>query len=324
MTESPRCAVESLTVGEPMAGSAPRARAWLVLEQDGPYGFDALTDSDLPAEVRLAIAAAGKETGTTVVLARRVGRNKERSAPTGSRRFWLAHCAPGGSRMRSGVVSDAELSRQDLRQVLEAASHGELPAWGSRSAEPILLVCTNSKRDMCCALEGRPLAQALAADPLTADSVMEVSHVGGHRFAPNVLLLPTGHMYGRISAQQAREVLVGAREGKLLNPGHLRGRTSAAAPAQAAAIAVRTQYAIEGLDSIDALRKVGDKVLPFPLRWDGEHGRADVEVRHRDGRAWAVAVRHVEFPARAESCGKPAQPFSVWQTESIEPLPAWQ
>lgn len=324
MGESPRCAVESLSVGEPLAGSAPRARAWLVLEQDGPYGFDVLTDSHLPAEVRLAIAQAGKETGTTVILARRVGRHTEHTSPTGSRRFWLAHCSPGGPRMRSGVVADSELTRSDLREVLVGAALGELPPWGSRTTDPLMLVCTNSKRDVCCALEGRPLAQALAADPSTADSVLEVSHLGGHRFAPNVLLLPTGHMYGRISPEQARQVLLGAREGKLLHPEHLRGRTSAPQPAQAAAIAVRTQYGIDGLDSLDSLRKVGGKVIPLPLRWEGEQGRAQIEIRHRDGRAWSVAVAQVEFPARPESCGKSAKSFSVWQAESVEPLPAWQ
>lgn len=319
----PRCSVESLSVGEPLAGSAPRARAWLILEQNGPYGFEALEDSHLPAEVRLALAAAGKETGTNVLLARTVGQHADEHAASSSRRFWLAHCAPGGARMRSGVIADAELTRPDLREVLVAASHGELPAWGSRTKEPLMLVCTNSKRDVCCALEGRPLAESLAADPSTSGSVMEVSHIGGHRFAPTVLLLPTGHVYGRLNPAQAREVLIGAREGKLLHPQQLRGRTSAAQPAQVAAVAIRSSYDIEGLDSLDVLRKVGDKVVPFPLRWDGDDGHAEIEVRHTDGRAWTVVVTQSDLPTRPESCGKIAKPATTWTAESVLPAPSW-
>ncbi|MEI6229128.1 MAG: sucrase ferredoxin [Actinomycetes bacterium] len=323
MNENPRCSVESLAADEPLAGSAPRARAWLILEQSGPYGFDALSDSHLPAEVRLALAEAGKETGTNVLLARPVGQHADTHVVGDSRRFWLAHCAPGGARMRSGVLADAELTRPDLRDVLSAASHGELPPWGSRTSDPLMLVCTNSKRDLCCALEGRPLAEALSADPTTSESVLEVSHIGGHRFAPTVLLLPTGHVYGRLNAEQARSVLIGARSGKLLHPEHLRGRSSAAQPAQVAAVAIRTGYDIEGLDSLDVLRKVGDKVVPFPLRWDGEDGHAEIEVRHRDGRAWSVSVAQSQLLPRSESCGKPAKSASVWKAESIETLPAW-
>ena len=51
-----RCSVASMGVGEPVIGSAPRARAWLVLEQNGPYGFAATTDSHLPVDVREALA----------------------------------------------------------------------------------------------------------------------------------------------------------------------------------------------------------------------------------------------------------------------------
>jgi hypothetical protein len=226
--------------------------------------------------------------------------------------------------MRSGVVSDAELSRPDLKDILVSASHGELPPWGTKTSEPLLLVCTHAKRDVCCALAGRPLAQALADDPVTADSVMEVSHLGGHRFAPNVLLLPTGHVYGRIDATAAREVLEGARQGKLLHPELMRGRSSAAHPGQVAAIAVRQSFGVESLDAIDVLRRVGDRYVPFPLRWEGQDGRADLEVRHLDGRAWAVSVVQSEIGERPESCGKPPVPTVVWSVESLNQLPAWR
>ncbi len=69
---------------------------------------------------------------------------------------------------------------------------------------------------------------------------------------------------------------------------------------------------------------VGDRVVPAGLRWQGEDGRADVEVRHVDGRAWRVLVRQqVLEPPRPESCGKaPVEPH-VWVADPPVPTAAW-
>ncbi|MFN8156842.1 MAG: sucrase ferredoxin [Candidatus Nanopelagicales bacterium] len=320
MTE--RCSVVS--ADEPLAGTAPRARAWLVLEQPGPYGFRALTESHLPERVRAALGAVPKESRTTVLLARPVGRHADPGDHDGTRRFWFAHVAPGGVRMRSGVLPDTELLRPDLVEVLDAAARGELPPWGTPSLEPLLLVCTNSKRDVCCALNGRPVAQALASDPAYAGSVLEVSHVGGHRFSPTGLLLPWGVAFGRLDAQSAREVLDAAREGRVGALDRVRGRTAASQPVQAAAVAVRRAEGIDGIDDIDALRVVGERAVPAGLRWQGDDGVADIEVRHVDGRAWRVLVRQrVLEPPRPESCGKsPIEPH-VWVADPPVATAPW-
>ena len=63
------------------------------------------------------------------------------------------------------------------------------PGFGA-PAEAALLVCTHGRREVCCAKYGRPVAQALAAryGPL----VWETTHVGGDRFAANLVVLPSG------------------------------------------------------------------------------------------------------------------------------------
>jgi hypothetical protein len=323
--DASRCSVVAARIGEPLTGSAPRARAWLVLEQPGPYGFDALTESHLTAPLRTALGRLGKTTGTTILLARRVGRHADEHAATTTRRFWFAHTSPGGVRMRTGLLEDAELLRPDLAETLTMAARGELPPWGTKSAEPLLLVCTNSRRDICCALAGRPVAESLAADPAYAAQVLEVSHLGGHRFAPTALLLPSGHAFGRLDPTSAREVLDAAARGELAPLEHHRGRTSLAAPAQAAEQAVRRAEAIVELDVLDSLRRVEDRVVPASLRWEGEDGVADVEVRHRDNRAWQVTVRRTALaPDRAESCGKKPVEAHVWVADSPVAIGSWR
>ncbi len=239
-----RCSVLSAAVDEPLVGSAPRARAWLVVEQPGPYGFSALTESHLPAAVRDSLGSLPKTTGTTVLLARQVGRHADDHGEVRERRFWFAHTSPGGVRMRTGTLEDADLLRPDLADVLTAAARGELPPWGARSTAPVLLVCTNARRDICCATVGRPVAESLAADPAYAGDVLEVSHLGGHRFAPTALLLPSGHAFGRLDPASAREVLDAAREQRLGALDHYRGRTALAQPAQVAEHAVRLEAGV--------------------------------------------------------------------------------
>ena len=323
---SQRCSVLAAEAGEPLDGTAPRARAWLVLEQPGPYGFRALTESHLPPRVRAALGSLPTDVGTTVLLARPLGRHADLGAVATRRRFWFAHVSPGGVRMRSGEIEDADLLRADLADRLAAAAAGELPPWGRRSGEPLLLVCTNGRRDVCCALEGRPLADAIAADPAYADRVLEVSHLGGHRFAPNALLLPTGHAFGRLTPQAARDVLDAVADGALGALEHHRGRTSLAQPAQAAESAVRRAQGVTGLDDLDALRRVDGRPVPAGLRWlGGEDGVADVEVRHRDGRAWRVEVVRTSLPEpKPESCGKRAVEAHVWTAGVPVELPAWR
>ena len=120
-------------------------------------------------------------------------------------------------------------------------------------------------------------------------------------------------------------MLDGAEDGRIGSLAHHRGRTAASQPVQAASCAVRVAEGVDGLDDIDALRVVGDRAVPAGLRWQGDDdGRADVEVRHRDGRAWHVAVhRRTLEPPRPESCGKAAVEPHVWVADPPVPTAPW-
>jgi hypothetical protein len=320
-----RCSVLAQQIGEPLSGSAPLAKTWVVLEQSGPYGFKALRESHLPRAVGDQFAAATEKSAVTVVIARRVGPHVDVHRP-GPHRFWIAHTSPSGVRMRAGSVDDLhDLLVPDLTEVMARAGRGELPAWGQPTTTPLLLVCTNGKRDVCCALTGRPLAAALAADPAYADNVLEASHLGGHRFAPTALLLPVGMVYGRLSPDGARHALDEARAGRVSAVGS-RGRTALARPFQAADLAVRHAFGITD-DGLAVLRSgnVG-KLLPAPLRWDADGADESVAVvRHQDGRAWEVAVRreHADTP-RHESCNKAPVDPTWWTAGKPLPVPAWR
>jgi hypothetical protein len=313
------CSVDSRAAAEPLSGTAPFARAWIVIEYPGPWGRDAVADSRLPDPVRHALANA-KAAGVSVLLARHPDR-PERSGRH-EVNVWVARTAAGGMLLRHGVLSDVmPIAAWDL----EAIAAGSLPALGTVSREPLLLVCTHAKRDRCCAVHGRALFTSLheAADTAERGRIWECSHVGGHRFAPVTLSLPSGAVHGRLDTADAAEFLRRHEEGRVWID-HLRGRSGFLAPCQAASGAVRRLTGIDGVDDLDVLRVLDGRVVPAS---DGlvEVDEALTEVRHRDGRSWRVEVERVTLDrARAESCGGEPVPAAAWVARQVTSIDPWQ
>ncbi|MFJ4622877.1 sucrase ferredoxin [Streptomyces sp. NPDC088812] len=285
------CTAVSRTLDEPMSGTAPTASTWLLLEQPGPWGADALVSSHLDPAVGRALAAAARGTGVRVALIRRPGRHSDPGAPS-LRRVYAAHTVPGRVWLHTAVTDDpSRLLDIDFAALGRGDHHGFDTALRGcpHTGDPLAVVCTNGKRDRCCALLGRPLAAELTASG--ANGVWEVTHLGGHRFSPTVLVLPYGYAYGRAEAHTVKEVLHGVREGRIVLEG-CRGGSAWERPGQAAELAVR---AATGEYAAEALRVV---------RTQGRAPRWEVTVEHGDGRHWSVVVAQgASLPPRPESCG---------------------
>ncbi|MBL1100464.1 sucrase ferredoxin [Streptomyces coffeae] len=301
------CATASRDLSEPLAGTAATAPTWLLVEQPGPWGTEALTASHLDPAVGRALERAAKDTGVRVALIRRPGRHAD--LHTGARhRVFVAHTRPGRSWIRTTALTDPgrlrgldfaalgagdpaglTLSPADGEPSGRQAAQGVPGQWEEYTGDPLVLVCTNGKRDRCCALLGRPLAAELAASGV--DGTWEVTHIGGHRFSPTLVVLPHGYTYGRATTQGVHEVLEALRGGRVVIEG-CRGRSAWERPGQAAELAVR---AITGEDGAEALTVT---------RTDGAAPTWSVTVAHRDGREWRVSVAQVaSAPPRPESCG---------------------
>ncbi|MET8178791.1 sucrase ferredoxin [Streptomyces sp. NPDC005336] len=290
------CATASRDLSEPLAGTAATAPTWLLLEQPGPWGTQALTASHLDAAVGRALERAAKDTGVRVALIRRPGRHAD--LHTGARhRVFVAHTRPGRTWIRTTALDDpGRLLALDFAALgtgdpgcLALEPHDAPAPWEEYTGDPLVLVCTNGKRDRCCALLGRPLAADLTASGV--HGTWEVTHIGGHRFSPTLVVLPHGYAYGRATAQGVKDVLEALRDGRIVTDG-CRGRSAWERPGQAAELAVRE---LTGEDGADALTVV---------RTEGAAPAWSVTVTHTDGRAWQVSVAQVaSAPPRPESCG---------------------
>ncbi|WP_435176897.1 sucrase ferredoxin [Actinacidiphila sp. bgisy145] len=311
------CTSASIELAEPTAATAATARTWLLIEQPGPWGAKALRASHLDPALGRELERLADGTGVRLGLIRRPGRHADTRRPR--HRVVAAHTAPGRSWVRSTEVADpADLAALDF-QALGAG----LPAGFGAPADgpghpPIALVCTNGTRDRCCAVQGRPLAAELAAD--SSLDVWETTHLGGHRFAPTMLVLPHGYAYGRLDAATAKAALTAAHSGRIALEG-CRGRSSWSRPGQAADLAVR---ALIGEDGADALAVHSADPVPAvrpdnPGNPAAESAAWSVHVRHTDGREWrALVAQHAATPPRPESCGAALGTPARMDVESIE------
>lgn len=290
-----RCSVFADRTGEPLAGTSATAATWLAIEQPGPWGRDALSASHLDDGVARELTMASAGTGVRIVLIRRPGSHPDRHRPV-PRVVYLAHTAPGRTRLERTLVADPK-ELLDLDFAGAGAGHPGL--LGTAVTDPLLLVCTNGRRDVCCAVRGRPIAAALA--PAFGEQVWECTHIGGHRFAPTAVLLPTGYSYGRLTTESATRLLTG---GPTVTD--CRGRSTWPAQGQVAELAVRDR---SGVSDPDAFTVTG--TVPHDDGWL-------VDVTQTDGRVWQVAVTQREVVAqRPASCGKAPGPAVALRAASV-------
>ena len=272
----PRCAAISKTIGEDLHATASIVRSWLLIEQPGPWGSDALTHSDLPTDVAEVLADLTRAQRVRVLLLRRPDR-PDRAAGEG-RHCFVARSARHRTWIEHRVVTDpAELVTIDF----ERLRAGEPIGFGARYGGPLHLVCTNGRHDPCCAQIGRPVARALVNEK--GDSVWECSHVGGDRFAGNVVCLPHGVYYGRLGPKEARRAVDAYENGQILLE-HYRGRAGDPFVVQAAECFLREETALLGIDDLDPRWRRQPAPGTFDVGFDATDGRR-FEVRVAVGRA---------------------------------------
>jgi hypothetical protein len=238
-----RCAAESLLRDEPVLGTATHVRTWLLLEHVGPWGDKALRDARLPDGLGAELQRRAAEHRAKILLIRRFS-----STPDGEGlRVFAASADPVSPRLEAGHLTDPrEVLDIDLGTLRSGGTSGLTPYDGS-----LFCVCTNGRHDACCAERGRPVAKAL--DSAHPEDTWEVSHIGGDRFAANMVVLPHGLYYGRLDPVAAISV-AGSHLAGELDLDHLRGRSSQPMAVQAAEIFLRRDL---GATREDAIRLTG-------------------------------------------------------------------
>jgi (2Fe-2S) ferredoxin len=244
------CTDVSSQLAEPMLGTAPLAHAWLLLVHPGPWPRSApggLLDAAIADELER------RRTEDHIGMAAiRQGPDASAAMPD---TCYLASTRPGRTWLRRLALAEVkDLLDLDLRAIADRVA----PGFGEPVPGPLYAVCTHGKRDTCCAINGRPVHRALSR--LAPGRGWEATHLGGHRFAANMLVLPEGLLYGRVDTANVRRIVDSHARGEIV-PDLWRGRTTTPQPAQAAEWFARRATGRTGVDDvvIDRIDGSGDR-----------------------------------------------------------------
>jgi hypothetical protein len=298
------CARTSAEMHEPLLGTASRVRRWVLVEQPGSWGADALLESQLPLHLGQSLRRRCDVVRARPLLIRRSGGEGD-----ATRRVFVVSSRPGAAWVERIDLDDiGQLADLDLAPLASDDTVG-----GRRLDRSLLLTCTNGRHDACCAEYGRGVAAALQAG--YGERAWECSHIGGDRFAANVLVLPEGLYYGRVTPAAAPEIVELHDEGRLALP-YLRGRSTSPFDVQAAEAVLRDRLDLDGLEAVAPLarRVAGEAAVAVDLRVDAP-GVAS---------AWRVEVEVAPDPrAQHMTCGASSPGFPPRYAERrIEPLPS--
>ncbi|MDQ2982417.1 MAG: hypothetical protein M3R70_00615 [Actinomycetota bacterium] len=229
----PLCADLSRENSEPLAATASRIDHWLLVEYPGLWGRQPLAAGILGEEVKAHLRSELRRLGPARLLfIKRPERRRQRDV---IRVFY-----------GSTLEQDARFFCREL------ASYDDLVdvVLGDTAAEPLdhplFVVCTHGKRDRCCAVYGRPLYEALR-DQVDDDWVWQSTHVGGDRFAGNIVSFPHGLYFGRVGPADVSVLLAATVAGRVPLE-HYRGRCCYSFPEQAAERALREELGLDGID----------------------------------------------------------------------------
>ena len=287
----PFCSAVSRAHGEPLAATASRVDHWLLIEYRGAWRRDALGDSLLSPRLKEHLREQLHLLRPSRLL---FVRRPDRRAESG-RRVFVASSRPGAERLLAlEVEHQDDLDGVDLAGAAQGGS-----AVGAPVRHPLLVVCTHGKRDRCCARHGRPLYDALRAAAPTTE-VWQSTHVGGDRFAGNVVALPHGAYYGRVDPDDV-DGLVAAIDADRVDLDRYRGRSAYPFPVQAAERAVREAGGLRGLDDLVLIgsERRGDDTWRVGFRTpDGATHRLDVVAERGEAEFLTCDAAEPRHPRR--------------------------
>ncbi len=259
-----RCADAAIERNEPIYGTASHVKRWLFIEQPGGWGRDALLESRLPQAFGPALRAKVRHLGVRVILIRRGARFS-----TGSRHVYFANTSSDGHWLQHSQVDDVtEILDLDLTPL----ATGARIAGAEDVSGPMFLVCTHGRHDACCSVRGNQVSRIACS--AYEERAWECSHIGGDRFAANVVAFPYGLYLGHVLPGQTLDILRELDGGRIPLP-HYRGRSAYPFDVQAAEYFLRRdlgEVEVEAVGLESFVRNPEEPVMT--ARFELSEGRA--------------------------------------------------
>ena len=231
-----------MNAGEELFATTPRVDVWFLLEYRGAWTDKAFLDSKIPEDVKKRLYLhLEKIPNFRLQLIKR----NDNSGDT--LKFYVAKSDELEPKLfEFDFKSYEELLGLDIYKILEGNSH--------LREEPLFLVCTNGAYDKCCGKYGVSVYLEAAKNE-SGFMAWQTTHLGGHRFAANVLFLPYGIYYGRVRKENIDDFIKCSMI-KNIDFAHYRGRSCYSKDVQAADYFLRKKT---GIKEISAFRFINAK-----------------------------------------------------------------
>ncbi|HEY7197089.1 MAG TPA: sucrase ferredoxin [Gaiellaceae bacterium] len=263
------CAELSLANAEPLSATASRIDHWVLIEYRGLWNRDLLEGSVLgePLKTHLREQLA-RLPRSRLLFIRRPDRRDE---PRHALYFGATHEHAAPFHALEFERHD-DLIDLDLVGCIQGGATAGVPV-----DHPLLVVCTHGKRDRCCAKFGRPLYDELR-DQAEPDWVWQSTHVGGDRFAGNLVVLPAGLYFGRVEREEVWSLLDELLAGRIAMDRY-RGRCCYSFPQQAAERDVREATGLTGVEDVRVLdtQRTGDDSWTVHFEADGAVHEVEID-----------------------------------------------
>ncbi|HWS55785.1 MAG TPA: sucrase ferredoxin [Pyrinomonadaceae bacterium] len=296
------CSELSRRAGEKVFGTASTGGVWFLLEYAGAWGPHVLEQCSLASPVKDFLRGALETVPRSRVLFIKRGRAGGQTVS-----FFVVRCRERDPFVvRYELDGYARLTELDLAR----AAAGDAGPAGRLTREPLFLVCTHGRRDKCCAKFGVPVYRALRES--ACEQVWQSSHVGGDRFAANLVCFPHGLFYAHLTEETGRRAAEEYAAGRLVLDKY-RGRACYSHHVQAAEFFTRAETNLSGLGELrfESSERLGEK--NWRVRFASAAGLYEAEV----------SCRLSDFQNRITCQGaepKPVPQFLLENFRRLEPL----
>jgi len=205
MTDSKFCSLIARQTGEPLAGTAPFAKHFVLITWPKKYWqYEALdSKGGFPEGLKEWMKTQSEISGKISIrlVSRKDLKNESADIYIYPEKKHYSEILPEEI---YGVLMSHFLNKSDSENIAKNIEKDHI------------LVCTHGRHDKCCAKFGQKLADNLRnhlKDQQENIEVFDSSHLGGHRFAPTMIDFPSGRAYGQLTTEEIPDYLESREQG---------------------------------------------------------------------------------------------------------------
>ena len=193
------CSNYSLNINESPIGSASNFDKYLLIRVPTPWKSEITESEKFPKKIKSLLEKNPNLLETTKIL----GFNTENKYDDIDKTHIILFAKPKKSLenfSKFEFLSDQKNLEELILNLLNSNYENHPSKINQNNNSRDLLICTHGARDTCCASIGYPIYEKILSSQQSGKiNAFQVSHIGGHRFAPNIIDMPDGRNWVKIS-----------------------------------------------------------------------------------------------------------------------------